>query len=74
MSNKINNEETKQTTVETGSLQDNKTLNKGKNNTISSFYKPKNKRKKKISKMEIESKSNQSENNFKKENFSPSLW
>ena len=71
MSNEINNEETKQTTVETGSLQDNKTL---KNNTISSFYKPKNKRKKKISKMEIESKSNQSENNFKKENFSPSLW
>lgn len=73
MSNEPNLEETKLTTVETGSLQDNKTITKGTYNTISSFYKPKNKRKEKMLKNEIESKINYSGSNFKKEYFSPTL-
>lgn len=73
MSNEPNLEETKLTTVETGSLQDNKTITKEKYYTISSFYKPKNKRKEKMSKKEIESKMNYTGNIFKKEYFSPTL-
>lgn len=71
----VTNPENAQTTIETGAAQENKTLSKEQNNTVSSTKNTKNKKKKKPSDLEIDSQNSlrETKNKFKNTYSSGSL-